>query len=132
MASINPGVMNTAEAQLAASNRERVRQAQIRAAHQHQASRQMSPPSIPAQHQIHGGPVNAAAGPSNTNGVPDATMRMVYNVLRTPEHPFMRYMTRTVPNFQMLPPELQVQRMIMAQVCLAFYLIFRSLTQISP
>ena len=136
MASINPSVMNTAEAQLAASNRERARQAQIRAAHQQQAARQMSPPSIPAQQQMHGGPasninpsmnvnmnMNAAAGPSNSsnmpniNGVPDTMVRMVYNILRTPDHPFVRYMHRNVPNFQMLPPELQVQRMIMTQVC---------------
>ncbi|KAF8239531.1 hypothetical protein L208DRAFT_56497 [Tricholoma matsutake] len=129
MSSINPGMMNTSEAQLAASNRERVRQAQIRAAQQQQASRQMSPPSMPAQQQMHGGPmsnmnVNAAAGPSNSsnmpsvNGVPDATLRQIYHVLRTPDHPFMRYMLRSQPNFQSLPTEVQVQRMMVAQVCI--------------
>jgi hypothetical protein len=133
MASINPGVMNTTEAQLAASSRERARQAQIRAAHAHQQqiARQMSPPSLPSQQQMHGGPTsninpnmnaNAAAGPSNSsnmpslNGVPDATMRQIYNVMRTPDHPFMRYMHRTVPNFQALPMELQMQKMMVAQV----------------
>jgi len=130
MVSIHP--MNTAEAQLAASNRERARQAQIRAAHHQQASRQISPPSIPPQQQIHGSPmpninqnihVNATAGPSNSsnmpsvNGVPDTTMRQVYSILRTPDHPFVQYMNRSVPNFQSLPVDIQVQKIIMTQVC---------------
>jgi hypothetical protein len=68
--------------------------------------------------------VNATAGPSNSsnipsvNGVPDTTMRQIYNVLRTPDHPFMQYMRRNIPNFQALPTEIQVQRMVMAQVCI--------------
>jgi hypothetical protein len=132
MASINPGVLNTTEAQLAATSRDRARQAQIRAAHAHQqqVARQMSPPSLPPQQQMHASNinpnmnmnVNAAAGPSNSsnmpslNGVPDATMRQIYNVMRTPDHPFMRYMHRTVPNFPALPMELQIQKMMVAQV----------------
>lgn len=131
MASINTGVINTAEAQLAASNRERVRQVEIRAAH-HQASRQMSPPSIPQQQQMHGGvgpnmnpSMNANATNSSNmpsvNGVSDATMRQIYHVLRTPEHPFMQYMRRNIPNFQTLPTEIQVQRMVMAQVCYSHF-----------
>jgi hypothetical protein len=126
MASLNP--MNTAEAQLAASNRERARQAQIRAAQQ-QAARQMSPPSnaaLPQQMQSSGhmmnnnANVNATAGPSNlgnpVNPATSAAYQQLLTALQTPNHQFVQYMIKVFPGFQSLPVNVQVQKMMQAQV----------------
>lgn len=124
------GLMNTQDAQLAASNRERMRQAQIRAAQQN-AARQMSPPSGPGpgmnagQPQLtgHGMPmpnnVNAAAGPSNLSTAANSNpnVQQCLQLLQQPNHAFIAYMNRLVPNFQGLPVQLQVQKMLQAQVC---------------
>lgn len=129
-------MMNAGEAQMAASSRERARQAQIRA-HQQQAVRQISPPSAggpgpgpnPSQQQIsgHGGMpnnINAAAGPSNLASpagmnppMPsNAMFQQCYQILQTPNHPFIQYMNRAVQNFSTLPVQVQIQKMMIAQV----------------
>lgn len=129
MASLNPSLMNTAEAQLAASSRERARQAQIHAAQQ-QAQRQMSPPSSAALPQpMQSGRqmmnnsnlnVNATAGPSNlgnpANPATSAAYQHLFSILQTPNHQFVQYMMKVVPGFQTLPPNVQVQKMMQAQV----------------
>ncbi|KAG6856170.1 hypothetical protein H0H87_006854 [Tephrocybe sp. NHM501043] len=125
IASLNPGLLtNPSEAQLAAHNRERARQVQIRAAQQQQAARQMSPPSSIPQ----GGMMtNAVAGPSNPGGMggmggmgagrmPDSSAQQQFlQVLGQPSHPFMQYMLRNVPNFEQFPVQQQVQKMMMVQ-----------------
>lgn len=181
LAGLNPGVIgNTAEAQLAASNRERLRQAQIReaqirAAQAAAAARQMSPSGgmgmgaggmQPQQRQVqqmqpqqgmmmaggsgvnpmggvNGMNANAAAGPSNpgmagssaggamgggggnAGGGGGGAMSNVHlqqqqqqflNILQTPNHPFLQYMTKMVPGFLGLPLQQQMQKMFIAQV----------------
>ncbi|KAF5371942.1 hypothetical protein D9615_008087 [Tricholomella constricta] len=131
IASLNPGLLsNPADAQLAASHRERARQAQIRAAQQ-QAARQMSPPQGQGQGQLvptSSNPnvnVNAAAGPSNLGGggggrgMPDANVQQqLFRILQTPNHPFIQYMMRMVPGFETLPLQQQMQKMLFAQASL--------------
>lgn len=131
-----PGLANINAAETAAANRERARQAQIRAAQlqqqqqqqQQQAVRQMSPPSstpVPPNpmQQPQQMMQNAVPGPSNlsANGNnPLASMppqyQQAYNILQNPQHPFMQYMIRNVPNFMQMPMQQQMQRMIITQV----------------
>ncbi|KAF8075847.1 hypothetical protein FPV67DRAFT_1776494 [Lyophyllum atratum] len=129
MAPLNPSLhpntsTTTADAQLAASNRERARQAQIRAAQQ-QAARQMSPSA---------GVPNAAAGPSSMGGgggggmvggggmgggsgggVDQGAQHQLFRILQTPGHPFVQYMVRTVPGFEGMGVGVQMQKMLMTQ-----------------
>ncbi len=131
-----PGLANINAAETAAANRERARQAQIRAAQlqqqqqqqQQQAVRQMSPPSstpVPPNpmQQPQQMMQNAVPGPSNlsANGNnPLASMppqyQQAYSILQNPQHPFMQYMIRNVPNFMQMPMQQQMQRMIITQV----------------
>lgn len=141
LAELNPahpslGMMNTTEAQLAASSRDRARQAQIQAAQQAQRPR-MSPPGMAGAHMspamgsaalpqpmqqggrqmINSG--NAAAGPSNLgvgNPVAATNTNALLQVLQTPNHPFLQYMIKMVPGFQGFPPAVQMQKMMQAQV----------------
>jgi hypothetical protein len=132
----------TAEAQIAASQRERARSLQIHQAHQaqqavlqqqqlqqqQQNTRQMSPPSAqrtsqtPGQGQQHhqgGGPptmsianINPAAATAAFG--PNAMQNI--QMLQNPTHPFMQYMTHNVPGFATLPVQQQLQRMQGVQV----------------
>lgn len=140
-----PGLVNTPDAQHAAAVRDRLRQAQIRNAqqqqaqqqHQHQqlqlqqqqqaAARQMSPPSStmnPGLQQGSSSNINAAAGPSNLGGggnnmapsTASPNYAQAYQVLQTPNHPFIQYMNRLVPGFSQLPVQIQIQKMVLTQV----------------
>ncbi|TFK43059.1 hypothetical protein BDQ12DRAFT_163316 [Crucibulum laeve] len=142
-----PGLENTSEAQLAASQRERVRQEQMRAVQQQRnAARQISPTSSGGPGGVGAGmprgqpPMqgNAAAGPSNLGGsgggsggpgggmgmqMSRANMQQAYQVLQQPNHPFVQYMQSQVPGFQQMSVQMQVQKMVMAQVCLVFIVL---------
>ncbi|TFK74373.1 hypothetical protein BDN72DRAFT_955719 [Pluteus cervinus] len=114
--SAQAAMINQMDPQLAAR-----RQAQMRAMQQ-QGARQMSP-----QAQGMGGMnpgANALAGSSNptaVNGNPGAansgqpTPQQMYQMLQMPNHPFVQYMLRNVPNFQSMPVQMQVQKMLIAQ-----------------
>lgn len=125
-AGLSPGI--TSDAQAAAAARENARQAQIRAAQQ-QAARQMSPTS-----SLNGGggtvtgfapTVNASAGSSNLSAGGNAnpnlsatgpSMQQMYQILQTPGHPFVQYMMQSVPGFQTMHLQAQIQKMLVAQV----------------
>ncbi|KAJ7047797.1 hypothetical protein C8F04DRAFT_1172291 [Mycena alexandri] len=116
--------------QLSAASRERVRQAQMRAAQQQgQGNRQMSPPSsnnpnpgpaggaFPPGGGGGGGGNNAIAGPSGAGGMPPGMpqhVQQMYAILTTPGHPFVQYMSRMMPNFDSLPIGAKLQNMLKA------------------
>ncbi|KAF4575174.1 hypothetical protein EYR40_005094 [Pleurotus pulmonarius] len=149
MGPLGTNLVNTAEAQLAATNRDRARQAQIRAAQQ-QHSRQMSPSSASGMpnNQMGGQMPNAAmnnvpgaSSPSaNANGsgnmmnmnmgngnasqqgqsqsgggMSQQNFQAMYQLLQTPNHPFVNYMVRNVQGFAHLPLQAQLQKMMVAQ-----------------
>ncbi|KAJ7762789.1 hypothetical protein DFH07DRAFT_1059468 [Mycena maculata] len=103
---------------------QRTTRAQVRAAQQQQqATRQMSPPSNVNGNPAMGNgppPGNAVAGPSG--GLDPATLppqvRQLATMLQTPGHPFVQYMIRMVPNFQQMPPQMQLQKMHQAQTAM--------------
>jgi hypothetical protein len=99
------GMNNLNEAQLR-------RQAQIRAVQQ-QGLGQMAPPS--SMNAMMAGGSNPNPGPSN-QPTPLDVQRM-QAVLQNPHHQFTQMMIKTVPGFQTLPVQAQLQRMWMAQVC---------------
>ncbi|KAI0751210.1 hypothetical protein C8Q80DRAFT_1268487 [Daedaleopsis nitida] len=119
---VPPGAMPN-EAQLVAARR----QAQIRAMQQQQhadGSRQMSPPSgMPS-----GMSMPNVAGPSSMPNMPQLTpqqMAMLSNmgpnavqhfqILQTPNHPFLQLMLSQVPGFAQLPLQEKLQKMMLAQ-----------------
>lgn len=123
------------QAQIAASQRERARQLQIQQAvrqqqqqqqQQHNA-RQMSPPSAQGptgQGQPH------QTGPSNllNNINPSAAISVFgpnalqnIQMLQTPSHPFMQYMTQRVAGFATMIPQQQLQHMQVIQVSLLLF-----------
>lgn len=157
MGPLGTNLVNTAEAQLAATNRDRARQAQIRAAQQlqlqqQQQSRQMSPSSSSGMpnNQMGGQMPNAAmnnvpgasspgANPNGSGnmmsmnmgggnapqqahsqsgggGMSQQNFQAMYQMLQTPNHPFVNYMVRNVQGFAQLPLQAQLQKMMVAQV----------------
>ena len=128
---VPPSAMGaTPEAQMAAARR----QAQLRqamAAQQHpDGGRQMSPPSSM-------GPGGMSSGMSMAN-MPNAVdpsamsnmqqmnanpnMNQFYQILNTPNHPFLQFLITQIPGFLQLPLQEKLQRMQMAQVSLIFEL----------
>jgi hypothetical protein len=132
----------TAEAQIAASQRERARSLQIHQAHQaqqavlqqqqlqqqQQNTRQMSPPSVqrtsqtPGQGQQHhqgGGPPTmsiANINPATATAAFGPNAMQNIQMLQNPTHPFVQYMAHNVPGFATLPVQQQLQRMQGVQV----------------
>ncbi|KAJ6543878.1 hypothetical protein B0H19DRAFT_289364 [Mycena capillaripes] len=109
----NPGMIG--DPQLNAASRDRARQAQMRA----QANRQMSPPSNPNPGMNAGQPAaNAIAGPSGS--AQQQAAQQMYTILQNPNHPFLQYMMRHLPGFQQMPVQMQISKMMAAQVCVSF------------
>jgi multidrug efflux pump subunit AcrA (membrane-fusion protein) len=130
----------TAEAQIAASQRERARSLQIQQAVrqqqqqqqqqqqlQQQNARQMSPPAqrtsqTPGQGQQHhqgGGPSimsNANINPAAATAAFGPNAMHNIQMLQNPSHPFMQYMAQNVPGFATLSVQQQLHRMHGVQV----------------
>lgn len=46
-----------------------------------------------------------------------ALMNQMFQYLRTPNHPFVKFMLQNVPGFETMPVQMQIQKMISARVC---------------
>ncbi|KAL9712393.1 hypothetical protein Ac2012v2_003630 [Leucoagaricus gongylophorus] len=99
----------------------RTRQAQLQARAQMQvaAARQMSPPNTNPGNPGAMGSSPGLGGPGGMGGPNGGPMSQVmatmFQMLQQPSHPFVQYMVRNVPGFQQMPPQMQVQKMIVAQ-----------------
>ncbi|RDX52942.1 hypothetical protein OH76DRAFT_1343952 [Lentinus brumalis] len=114
------GALN--EAQLAAARaRQAAQMRQIQAHQQHvDNARQMSPPS--------GMPMNNVAGPSSMSNIPNLNPQQMavltsmgpqavqaFQLLQTPNHPFVQFLLQQIPGFMQLPLQDKLQRVIAAQ-----------------
>ena len=65
-----------------------------------------------------------SAGGGGGGGMSNANVQQFLNILHTPNHPFLQYMTKMVPGFLGLPLQQQVQKMMIAQVNAPFFFRF--------
>lgn len=55
--------------------------------------------------------------PGQSVNANQALMHQMIQYLRTPNHPFVKFMLQNVPGFETMPAQMQIQKMIGARVC---------------
>jgi len=70
------------------------------------------------QGAMSGGPVQGAASQQQ-----HALLQQLYTILRNPNHPTMKFMLQTVPGFESMPTNMQLQKLMNARVRHVFFFL---------
>lgn len=137
-AMLDPGSPNPGSAD---SMRERTRAAQLRAAQmqqQQQQHRQMSPGSGAGPGGAPGGPAGMGSGNGLPRGLPaqlanaPPIYHQAWQMLQTPNHPFMQQIHNNLPTLHTLPVMQQLQKIVQLQVSLSLVLFVWRLNNCFP
>jgi len=60
-------------------------------------------------------------GASHQQSMNQQVIQQLHGVLRNPNHPMMKFMLQTVPGFESMTTNQQMQRLMAARVCFPFY-----------